>query len=125
MIEEKLSGPVHSNVAFAAFVVAVRYKVSPTHGELAVAVTVTVLPMVCTLSVAEEEHPFWSITVTVYSPAVNGAKTLLATVSPPFRIYEYPPPVGAVTVILPLLEAQLVLLETVREGVGGRGWTVR
>ena len=78
--------PVHSNVAFSAFVEAVKNNASPTHGELEEAVAVITLPMVITLPVAEEEHPLLSITVTVYSPAVSEVNVLSDCGVPLFRV---------------------------------------
>ena len=82
----KLSGPVQANVASSEFVVAVNCNVSPTHGVLDEAFAVTVLPMVCTLSVAEDEQPLLSMTVTVYSPAVSEVNVLSDCGSPLLRV---------------------------------------
>ena len=70
-------GPVHANVAFVVAVVAVSQSVSLTHGVLAVAVTVTVFPMVVTVVESEEVHPFVSVTVIMYDPAFSPVKELL------------------------------------------------
>ena len=69
-------GPVHAKVAFSVVVVVLSQSVSLTHGVLAVAVTVTVFPMVITVVESEELHPFASVTVIMYDPAFSPVKEL-------------------------------------------------